>query len=222
MSDISEAIQRIAIYAIPLLLGITCHEVAHGYVAWRQGDPTAKAAGRLTLNPIKHLDVTGTAVFVLTAYIGAFVIGWAKPIPVNAGYFKNPKKGMMLVSVAGPATNFVLAILFALLFHLCVAVFPADPHSTAAAILEPLARISAAGVWLNLILCIFNLIPIPPLDGSQILAGLLPDEAAEKYQSLERWGMLIIIGLLATGILGRIIVPPPPLPRRYTAIKKIH
>ena len=208
MPEIAEAIQRIAIFAIPLLLGITCHEVAHGYVAWRQGDPTAKAAGRLTLNPLKHLDVMGTAVFVLTAFIGAFVIGWAKPIPVNARYFKNERQGMILVSLAGPATNFVLAILFALLFHLCASALPAEPGSLAGTILGPLARISAAGVWINLILCIFNLLPIPPLDGSQVLAGLLPPQAAEKFQSLERWGMLIIIGLLATGILGRVIVPP--------------
>jgi Zn-dependent protease len=206
MDALAEPIQRIAIAAVPLLLGIICHEVAHGYVAWLQGDDTAKRAGRLTLNPVPHIDPMGTLVFVMTAVLSPFVFGWAKPVPINPGAFRDPRKGMMLVSVAGPGTNIVLAVVFALLLKL---IFMVNPQSgtTAFSVLQPLALICQAGIFINLILAFVNLIPVPPLDGSRIVAGLLPREAAYRYLSVERYGLLILVVLLVSGVLGRVLIP---------------
>jgi len=201
MPDLSIVIRQIAILAIPLLMGVTFHEVAHGYAAYRLGDPTAKRAGRLTLNPIKHLDFLGTMVFILTR-----MIGWAKPVPVNPRYFKDPRRGMMLVSMAGPGMNFALAVTFALLFKLTVYVlWPMAPQATA--VFQPLAMMLEGGVFINLALGLFNLIPVPPLDGSKILAGLLPSRAAFTYMSIERYGFIILILLLVSGVIERIILP---------------
>ncbi len=208
MPDIAAAIERIAIFLVPLLLGVTCHEVAHGFVAYLHGDDTAKSAGRLTLNPIKHLDPMGSFVFLITAIFSPFVLGWAKPVPVNPYRFKNPRKAMMLVSAAGPATNFVLAVFFALLLRLIFPMLESSPESPAVMyLLYPLALICHAGVTVNIILGLFNLLPIPPMDGSKIVAGVLPPSLALPYMQLERFGLLIILVLLGTGILGRILVP---------------
>ncbi|MBG0777465.1 MAG: site-2 protease family protein [Desulfovibrionaceae bacterium] len=209
MFDINPAasIQRIAVFAVPLLLGITCHEVAHGYAAFRQGDTTARDAGRLTLNPIRHMDATGLTVFVLTALVSPFVLGWAKPVPVNPMRFRDPRKGMMLVSAAGPAANFLLAVLFAALLKLCVESFGLVGQATAETVLVPLAKICQAGVVVNLVLGLFNLIPVPPLDGSKIAAGFLPRQAAWKFLSIGRYGFIIIVVLLATGLLGDVLWP---------------
>ncbi len=208
MPDIVAALERIIIYAVPLLLGVTCHEVAHGFVAYLQGDRTAKNAGRLTLNPLKHLDPMGSLVFVVLAMFSPVVLGWAKPVPVNPRHFKDPRKGMMLVSIAGPAVNFILAIIFALVVRVFL------PFATTSApgpmltyVLDPLLQICYAGVLVNNLLGIFNLIPIPPMDGSKILAGILPDSLAMSYMRLERYGMLVILILLATGLFGRLVVP---------------
>jgi len=207
MPDIALALKSLVIYFVPLLLGITCHEVAHGWVAYRLGDPTAKAEGRLTLNPVRHFDPAGAAIFFLTTLFGPFVIGWAKPVPIVPAYFKKPQLGMALVSVAGPAANILLAVGFSLLLRLLAVPLHGEPGPFAVYVLYPLFLICNAGVNVNIILAVFNLIPVPPLDGSKILAWLLPNALAEKYLSLERYGFLLLLLLLATGLVGRIIMP---------------
>ncbi len=202
MFDIEAAITRLAVSFVPLLLGVICHEVAHGYVALLQGDRTAQAAGRLTMNPIPHLDPAGSMVFILTALFSPFVIGWAKPVPVDFRYFRNVRKGMVLVSLAGPGANIALAFVWALLLKLGVTY-----HASLGSMAQFLLPMFQAGVVINLILAIFNLIPIPPMDGSKVLAGVLPPRAAMQYMAIERYGFIIVILLLATGLLWRIIGP---------------
>jgi Zn-dependent protease len=201
MSSLPEIIQQIAILAVPILMAITFHEVAHGYVALRLGDPTAKDAGRLTFNPIKHLDPIGAIALFLVK------VGWAKPVPVNPRYFKNPQQGMLLVALAGPAANFILAVGFALLFRVILAVFGTSSSQATMNLVEPLAYMCQAGVLVNIGLGVFNLLPIPPLDGSNILAGLLPAHLADKYLQISRYGFIILIVLLISGVAGRVIVP---------------
>lgn len=202
--DISRAIQEIALLLVPVLMGVTFHEVAHGYVANWLGDPTAKLAGRLTFNPIKHLDLFGALAFLLTR-----MIGWAKPVPVDPRYFRDPAKGMMLVALAGPAMNVLLAIFFAMAIRMVeYAAMGTLQGSTAYSIFEPLAYICAAGVQVNLALAVFNLIPVPPLDGSNVLAAFLPPRLALRYMDFGRWGFFLLLLLAVTGVLGRIILPP--------------
>ncbi|WP_028575614.1 site-2 protease family protein [Desulfonatronovibrio hydrogenovorans] len=199
MFDIAQMIRELAIVAIPLLMGITFHEVAHGYVAYRFGDPTAKNAGRLTLNPLKHLDPMGTLVLVLTR-----MIGWAKPVPINPSYFEDPRKGIFWVSLAGPLANFGLAVFFYILFNLVLALQPVFSTGPAAAVLEPAMLICFYGIIVNIILGIFNLFPIPPLDGSKILATFLPGPVAGKFMQLEKYGFIILILLIFLGVFGHI------------------
>ena len=201
--DIVGSIQTIVVMAVPFLLAITCHEVAHGYVAYLLGDPTAKSQGRLTLNPLKHLDPLGVVAFVIAR------IGWAKPVPVDARYFKNPRRDMMYVAVAGPAVNFALAVVFAFLYRWMVAYAMQDVEgSNASMIIPPVISMLEAGVVVNLILGVFNLLPIPPLDGSNILAGLLPPKTANSYMRFSKYGFVLIILLAVTGILGYVLWPP--------------
>jgi len=201
--DISRAIQEIALLLVPVLMGVTFHEVAHGYVANWLGDPTAKLAGRLTFNPVKHLDPIGALAFLLTR-----MIGWAKPVPVNPRYFRDPARGMMLVALAGPAMNVLLAVGFALAIRLIeYAAIGVAPDTAVYRTLAPLAYICAAGVQVNLALAAFNLLPIPPLDGSNVLAAFLPPPLADKYMSFGRWGFFALLLLAVTGILGRLIMP---------------
>jgi len=194
--DINAFMQQLIIQAPPLLFALTVHELAHGYVAFRLGDPTAKNAGRLTLNPLKHLDPLGVLAFIIMK------IGWAKPVPVNPRYFKNPQQDMLLVALAGPGANILLAIASAALAHLMVAL-PLLPF----AILQPLVAMLAASVWINIMLAVFNCIPIPPLDGSKVLMGLLPPAAARSYAKLEPFGFLVLLALFYTGVIGWIILP---------------
>ncbi len=195
-------ITQLIILAPPLLLALTVHEFAHGYIAYRLGDPTAKSLGRLTLNPLKHLDPIGTIAFFFIKF------GWAKPVPVNPAYFKNPKKDMLWVALAGPATNLGLAIISAIVTKFIWTLASMLPYSTAAeAILVPLNAMLIASVWINLVLCIFNFLPIPPLDGSRILTGLLPDDLARSYLQVERYGFIIILVLAFSGVLSKVIVP---------------
>lgn len=203
--DISSAIHILAISLVPALLGIILHEVAHGWVARKLGDPTAYMLGRLTLNPIPHIDPMGLLVFGLTSLSG-FVFGWAKPVPVNPRYFKNPSKGMMLVSLAGPMTNFLLAIVFGLLLYASVNFLPIQQlqHST---IYRFCLESLQAGVIINFGLGWLNLIPIPPLDGSKILAYFLPTNMEIKFLELSRYGFIILLVLLFTGILGKVLGP---------------
>ncbi|TIH15290.1 site-2 protease family protein [Marinifilum sp. JC120] len=201
MFDIANTIKEISILALPFLLAITCHEASHGFAAYLLGDPTAKQAGRLTLNPIKHLDPMGTLALVLTR-----MIGWAKPVPVNPMYFKNPQRDMMIVALAGPAANMVLAVMFSIVVKVILSLDVNGLSPLMLKILEPSVMIANAGVIINLALCFFNLLPIPPLDGSKILAGFLPREAAFKFMSF-RYGFVIVIVLAMLGLLGRIISP---------------
>ncbi|MBU3944594.1 MAG: site-2 protease family protein [Proteobacteria bacterium] len=198
----NDTILQFIILAPPLLLALTVHEFAHGYVAFRLGDPTARALGRLTLNPIKHLDPLGTIAFFI------FHIGWAKPVPVNPSYFKNPQKDMLWVALAGPATNLIMAIISALMTKALWLLAQIIPYSAMAeAVLIPLNSTLIASVWINLVLCIFNFLPIPPLDGSRILAGILPPDLARSYASIERYGFILLIILAATGVLSKLIIP---------------
>ena len=198
----NDTIAQFIILAPPLLLALTVHEFSHGYVAFRLGDPTAHANGRLTLNPLKHLDPLGTLAFFI------FHIGWAKPVPVNPNYFKNPQKDMLWVALAGPATNLILAVASALLIKIVWLVGQNIPYSALAeSILVPLSHTLIASVWINLVLCIFNFLPIPPLDGSRILAGILPPELARSYASIEKYGFILLIVLAVSGVLSKMIIP---------------
>ena len=202
MVTMNNFITQLIILAPPLLLALTVHEFAHGYIAYRLGVPTAKSLGRLSLNPLKHLDPIGTIAFFFIKF------GWAKPVPVNPAYFKNPKKDMLWVALAGPATNLGLAIISAIVTKLIWALASILPYSTTAeAILVPLNAMLIASVWINLVLCIFNFLPIPPLDGSRILTGLLPDDLARSYLQVERYGFIIILVLAFSGVLSKVIVP---------------
>lgn len=201
MSAIHPFFYEILILAPPILLALTLHEVAHGLVAYRLGDPTARNAGRLTLNPLKHLDPLGTIAFFLVKF------GWAKPVPVNPIYFRNIKQGMLLVALAGPVTNLLLAIASAIVLKGLL--FTAQMTEIPALIgaLYPLMQMLAASVWINLVLCVLNLLPIPPLDGSKILAGILPNELALSYMKLERFGFIILLVFLFSGMLSKVILP---------------
>lgn len=169
-----------------ILFALTVHEVAHGWVANRLGDPTARSAGRLTLNPIKHLDIIGTICLFL------FRFGWAKPVPVNPLYFKNPKRDIIFVSLAGPASNLLSGIIFSLILR---GMLELNFRTT----FFPFYAIIIYAVLYNLIFCLFNLIPIPPLDGSQILFHLLPGQWAQSYARVARYGMFFLLGIILLG-----------------------
>ncbi|TBV83366.1 MAG: site-2 protease family protein [Desulfobulbaceae bacterium] len=198
-------IQTIAIWAFPLLFAITVHEVAHGWMARRLGDPTAMMLGRLTLNPIKHIDPVGTLLVpgILLVLGTGFVFGWAKPVPVNQRNLRNPNRDMMLVSAAGPLSNLLMALLWGLVAKVGVILAGAIPMLGL-----PLVYMGGAGILINLVLMVLNLLPIPPLDGSRIVSGLLPPGLADQYNRLESVGFIILLVLLATGTLGAIIGPP--------------
>ncbi len=183
-------VYQLVIIAVPLLAAVTVHELAHGWVAWKLGDPTPKLAGRLTLNPLKHLDPVGTLALVVTQ-----AVGWAKPVPVNPIHFKNPKRDLVWVSLAGPLANFALALVFALLYR----VFSPFSHF--------MAHLFVFGVQINVGLGIFNLLPVPPLDGSKVLAGLLPSRVAYLWFRYEVLGIVLLFVLIFTGVVGKIILP---------------
>ncbi|WP_456324094.1 site-2 protease family protein [Desulfonauticus submarinus] len=196
MESLYSSLRELSIFIFPLILGITLHEVGHGYVAYLLGDPTAKNAGRLTLNPLKHLDPIGLLVLIVTR-----TIGWAKPVPINPRYFKNLKQGLLLVSIAGPLVNFFLALVFWLIFKLSIFFNPFGISFGQVYIVYPIYQISAAGVIVNIILGVFNLIPIPPLDGSKVVAYFLPSSWLPKYLGLEKYGFFIILLFVFTGLL---------------------
>jgi len=193
-------VQKIAAYALPILFAITVHEAAHGYAAKFFGDLTAERMGRITLNPFKHIDPIGTILLpALSIMLGGVLFGWAKPVPVNFGQLRRPKQDMLWVALAGPASNFVMAIFWGLLLAR-VALFPESAQVF-------LAQMSVAGVQINLVLLVLNLFPLPPLDGGRIAVSLLPMKAAIKFAQIERYGMLILIALLFTGVLGVLLTP---------------
>ena len=191
---------------MPALFGIICHEVAHGWVAYKLGDPTAKYLGRLTLNPIKHIDPVGLGMFAFTALLTPFAIGWAKPVPVQARYFKRPREGMVFVALAGPVTNLLVALLCAVILKFANNLESAGLFGSSLP-LEIVQASARMGIGINCALAWFNLMPVPPLDGSHVVGGLLPASLADQFQALGRYGMIIIMLLLATGVFGRIIFP---------------
>jgi len=202
MSSAPEIAYTIAVWIVPVLFAITLHEAAHGWVAYKLGDPTAKSRGRITINPIKHIDPMGTVVVpIFLATLSGFVMGWAKPVPVEPRYFKSPLLDMALVAVAGPASNFVMACFWA--FFIVTVDAALNPSST----LSFLADVGEKGIYINIILMVLNLLPIPPLDGGRVVAGILPPSLAKPFMQLERFGMIIILLLLVSGILGKIMWP---------------
>lgn len=208
MNQLSQ-IQIIAAAIIPVLFAITVHEAAHGWLANKFGDPTARMLGRLTFNPIKHIDPIGTIVVpgvLILMYIttggGGFIFGWAKPVPITPQNFKNPKSDMALVALAGPVSNLLMAIFWAICIAVSIQLQTSMPEAAIA-----LAAMGQIGLFFNLILMVLNLIPIPPLDGSRVLYSFLKGRAAYNYYRLEPYGVYIVLGLLLLGILGRIIIP---------------
>jgi len=204
--DVGPLVQTIAIYALPVLFAITLHEAAHGYVARHFGDLTAYAQGRISLNPLRHIDPVGTilvpgAILVLSTLsgVGAFLFGWAKPVPVNYSALRKPRQHMAWVAAAGPGANLAMALAWALLYHLAAWM----PGFFAV----PLALMALAGIRVNLVLMFLNLLPILPLDGGRIVASLLPGRAAWQYAKLEPWGLPVIVLLLVTGTLGTVLRP---------------
>ena len=193
-------LETILLGAVPVVLAITLHEAAHGYVARMFGDHTAWMLGRVTLNPLKHIDPVGTVLIpALLLLIGApFVFGWAKPVPVNFGNLRNPKADMFWVAAAGPGSNFLQALAWAVVFKLAVAGVAPSPA---------LAEMARIGLIANLALMALNLLPVPPLDGGRIAVSLLPHRAAAALARMEPYGLFVIVLLLATGVLGRLMQP---------------
>lgn len=195
-------IQTIALYALPVLFAITVHEAANAYAARHFGDNTAYRLGRVTLNPLKHIDLFGTIAMPLLLYFatsGAFLFGYAKPVPVNFSHLNNPKRDMVWVALAGPASNFAQAIIWGLL----LAIF------SLFGIEEPFfVEMAQGGMLVNLVMWAFNLFPLPPLDGGRILVGLLPWKQAQAISRIEPWGFFIVMGLVIAGVVGRLWLDP--------------
>ena len=195
--------EKIVVAAVPIIFAITVHEVAHGWVASKLGDPTAKLAGRLTLNPVRHIDPVGTiAVPLIMIALTPFAFGWAKPVPVDWRNLKQPRRDMALVAAAGPGANVVMLVLWTLL----LSVLPASgvEASYMPALLGEMAKV---GIIINIVLIALNLLPLPPLDGSRIVTAFLSPAAARKYLLLERWGLPLLVVLIFTGVLGKILHP---------------
>ena len=200
--DTAKLIQTIAIYALPVLFAITVHEAAHGYAARHFGDNTAYLQGRMTLNPFKHIDPIGTIAMPLLLYFatsGAFLFGYAKPVPVNFAALRNPKRDMIWVALAGPASNFAQAILWSLMLVVLAGVNVQEPF---------FIKMAQAGILDNLVMWAFNLFPLPPLDGGRILVGLLPSKQARWVERIEPWGFFIVMGLVIAGVVGTLWLRP--------------
>lgn len=196
-----EFFQKIILTAPPILFALTVHECAHAYVAYRMGDPTAKFLGRVTLNPLKHLDPVGTLALFLSG-----MFGWAKPVPINPLNFRDFSRGMMLVALAGPAANLVLAAISALFYKILI-IYGTPLLLYMPGVYKPLFIMVQMSVILNISLAIFNMIPIPPLDGSRVLSNLLSGKNAFAFSRIEPYGFIILLVLLMTGIIDRIVSP---------------
>ncbi len=202
MLDLNATIQAITILALPVIFAITLHEAAHGYAAKHFGDSTAWQLGRVSLNPLHHIDLMGTIIMPLGIFLvsgGSFLFGYAKPVPVNFGRLRHPKRDMFWVAAAGPAANLFMACFWALMFKFSWAL--PQFFST------PLARMAEAGITINCVLMVLNLLPLPPLDGGRIAVSLLPYPLARSFAQIEPWGFPILLVLMFTGILGAILTP---------------
>ena len=200
--DFNNLLQTVLIYALPVLFAITVHEAAHAYVARYLGDPTASMLGRVTLNPVSHIDPIGTLLMPLLLYFatsGAFLFGYAKPVPVNFSRLHRPKRDMVWVALAGPASNFVQAIVWATGYLVLVSLGVEEDF---------FIEMCQAGVLVNLVMWAFNLFPLPPLDGGRILVGLLPWRQAQWVSRIEPWGFFIVMGLVLAGIVGTLWLRP--------------
>jgi len=200
--DYSDTLQTILIYALPVLFAITVHEAAHGYAARHFGDNTAYALGRITLNPVKHIDPVGTILMPLMLYFatsGAFLFGYAKPVPVRFGNLRNPKRDMIWVALAGPAANLAQALLWGIAFFLL----------RGAGVDEPFfLKMCQGGILVNVVMFVFNLFPLPPLDGGRILVGLLPYKQAALVSRVEPWGFFIVMALVVSGVVSALWMQP--------------
>ncbi len=200
--DIAHLIQTVLIYALPVIFAITIHEAAHGYAARHYGDNTAYVMGRITLNPLKHIDPIGTIAMPLLLYFatsGAFLFGYAKPVPVQFGNLRNPKRDMIWVALAGPAINLLQALIWGVLLYLVVGVQLNERF---------FIEMCKAGMLVNVVMFVFNLFPLPPLDGGRILVGLLPYRQAELVSRIEPYGFFVVMGLVMAGVLGNIWMRP--------------
>lgn len=205
-------LKNLSIAAIPLLFAIIFHEIAHGWVANRLGDPTAKQMGRLTINPIVHIDIFGTIIMPIILLIfshGNFSFGYAKPVPVNPFNLRNPKRNMAIVSFAGPATNIIIAAISILLVIIIAALQLSTllPQFLASKLLIPVSQMLSFSATINIFLAAFNLIPIPPLDGGRVLIGLLPDRYAYSFSKIEPYGFMIVFALIILGITDYFVIP---------------
>ena len=201
--DVNHLVQTIAIFALPVILAITLHEAAHGYVARHFGDMTAFAQGRVSLNPLRHIDIVGTVVVPLLILLfsgGVFLFGWAKPVPVNYSALRSPKQHMAWVAAAGPAANLAMSLAWAMLLKLAL-VLPPNFFTV------PMAAMARAGILVNLVFMFLNLLPILPLDGGRIVTSLLPGRASWQYAKLEPWGLPILLLLLVTHVLDFVLGP---------------
>ena len=197
------AIQTLAISALPVIFAITLHEAAHGYTARHFGDPTAWQAGRISINPLRHVDLVGTIIvpaMILLLSAGGFLFGWAKPVPVNFGRLRHPKQDMLWVAAAGPGVNLLMALGWGLLLKIAVAM-PVHGYSQA------MAEMARVGINITGVLMVLNLLPLPPLDGGRIAVSLLPHRQAAQFSQIEPYGMVILLALLFTGVLETILGP---------------
>jgi Zn-dependent protease len=203
MQELNTTIQQLSVLVLPVLFAITVHEAAHGWVAKKLGDSTALMLGRVTLNPLRHIDPVGTVLVPLATFLlSGFLFGWAKPVPVNWNNLHHPRRDMALVALAGPGANLLMAVCWALVVRIGALL-----ESSWEWVAVPLVYMGSAGVLINAILMILNLLPVLPLDGGRILASLLPPRMARSYSLTEPYGLFIILGLLVTGLLGKLLWP---------------